>query len=72
MRGRRGVPSIRGVAPGALEREGIVVRQLYCERPPRYDYVLTPAGEELMPILEALKQWGDRHGFQRLGVSERA
>ena len=27
----------------------------------REEYVLTPAGAELMPVLLALMQWGDRH-----------
>jgi DNA-binding HxlR family transcriptional regulator len=44
-----------------LEEAGIVERCLYSERPPRYEYVLTEAGNELHPILLSLKEWGDRH-----------
>lgn len=44
-----------------LERAGIVERHLYSERPPRYEYVLTQPGHELLPILLTLKEWGDRH-----------
>ena len=44
-----------------LEAAGVIVRRLYCERPPRHEYLLTAAGEELHPILLALKEWGDRH-----------
>ena len=44
-----------------LEEAGIVERRLYSERPPRYEYVLTQAGEELHPVLLQLKEWGDRH-----------
>ena len=44
-----------------LEEAGIVERRLYSERPPRYEYVLTEAGEELHPVLLQLKEWGDRH-----------
>jgi DNA-binding HxlR family transcriptional regulator len=44
-----------------LEEADIVERRLYSERPPRYEYVLTEAGEELHPVLLQLKEWGDRH-----------
>ncbi len=44
-----------------LEEAGIVERRLYSERPPRHEYLLTEAGNELHPILLALKEWGDRH-----------
>jgi DNA-binding HxlR family transcriptional regulator len=43
-----------------LEEIGIVVRRLYWERPKRYEYHLTAAGQELRPIVLALKEWGDR------------
>lgn len=41
-----------------LEREGILRKQLYQERPPRYDYHLTEKGERLSPILHAMLTWG--------------
>jgi DNA-binding HxlR family transcriptional regulator len=43
-----------------LVEAGILVRQQYQDRPPRYDYVLTPAGTDLSPALVALIRWGDR------------
>ncbi|MEU6196683.1 helix-turn-helix domain-containing protein [Streptomyces sp. NPDC047061] len=39
---------------------GVVSRRRYSERPPREEYLLTPAGRDLAPVLLALKQWGDR------------
>jgi DNA-binding HxlR family transcriptional regulator len=44
-----------------LERTGVIERRLYSERPRRHEYLLTDAGNELQPILLALKEWGDRH-----------
>jgi DNA-binding HxlR family transcriptional regulator len=44
-----------------LEEAGIVERRLYSEHPPRHEYLLTDAGNELHAILLALKEWGDRH-----------
>lgn len=46
---------------GHLEEHGIVTRELYQERPPRYEYCLTPKGEELLPVLARLLEWGDRY-----------
>lgn len=40
---------------------GILEKVLYEERPPRFEYRLTPKGRDLSPALVALLQWGDRH-----------
>ncbi len=44
-----------------LEKEQIIIRRLYCERPPRYTYELTKKGEELQEILVKMSDWGARH-----------
>lgn len=44
-----------------LVEAGILDRLLYQDRPPRHEYVLTAEGIELLPIVLALKAWGDRH-----------
>jgi DNA-binding HxlR family transcriptional regulator len=41
-----------------LEQDGIIRRQLYPEIPPRVEYSLSALGETLIPILNALCQWG--------------
>jgi DNA-binding HxlR family transcriptional regulator len=43
-----------------LTRHGIVTRLRYSDHPPRDRYVLTEAGQELVPVLLALTAWGDR------------
>ena len=48
-----------------LEEQGIVERQQYSDRPPRYEYVLTKAGRDLRPVIMALKHWGDTHVMHR-------
>jgi len=42
---------------------GLLVRRPYREpgQRTRYEYVLTPAGSDLLPVLLALWQWGDKH-----------
>ncbi len=46
-----------------LVEHGILERRSYREegRREREEYVLTPAGRDLLPVLGALAQWGDVH-----------
>ena len=44
-----------------LESTGVITRTPYSERPPRFEYALTAAGEELIPAMSALFAWGERH-----------
>jgi DNA-binding HxlR family transcriptional regulator len=41
-----------------MENQGLVVRKQYMEIPPRVEYTLTKAGENLIPSLESLAKWG--------------
>jgi DNA-binding HxlR family transcriptional regulator len=50
-----------------LVRERVVGRKRYQDRPPRYEYLLTEKGEELMVVLLALLSWGDRWTAKRAG-----
>ena len=43
-----------------LEDYRLIERRRYCEHPPRDEYVLTPAGQALQPVLRSLRQWGER------------
>jgi DNA-binding HxlR family transcriptional regulator len=42
-----------------FERHGLVTRTAYAETPPRVVYELTPLGEGLRGVLEAMATWGD-------------
>ena len=42
----------------ALEHEGIVLRRSYAESPPRVEYELTGKGEALLPIIDAMREFG--------------
>ncbi|MEQ9671447.1 winged helix-turn-helix transcriptional regulator [Coleofasciculus sp. G2-EDA-02] len=44
-----------------LEADSIVHRQVYLQVPPKVEYSLTPLGESLKPILEAMHEWGVKH-----------
>ena len=43
-----------------LVEEGMLERQAYSTRPPRYEYVLTRKGLEFIDVLMAMAAWGDR------------
>lgn len=42
----------------SMEADGIIIRTVYPEVPPRVKYSLSELGESMRPILEAMKQWG--------------
>ncbi len=44
-----------------LEADGLVVRKEYPQIPPKVEYSLSERGQSLMPILDALCEWGDKN-----------
>lgn len=44
----------------ALEEARIVTKQPYQDRPVRHEYVLTDMGRDLLVVMTALREWGDR------------
>lgn len=42
-----------------LEADGLVVRTVYAQVPPRVEYTLSTRGRSLEPVLMAMKVWGD-------------
>jgi DNA-binding HxlR family transcriptional regulator len=56
-----------------LVAHGILRRELYQERPRRYEYRLTEAGLDLYPVLTALMDWGSRHlGGQAMTLTHKS
>ena len=43
-----------------LENDGVVLRKVYPQVPPKVEYSLTTLGRELIPMMDALKTWGKR------------
>lgn len=44
-----------------LEADQLVHREEYPQVPPKVEYSLTERGRSLIPILDALCEWGDAH-----------
>jgi DNA-binding HxlR family transcriptional regulator len=43
-----------------LEQAGLITRRRYRDHPPRDEYFLTESGEQIGPVLAALRDWGER------------
>lgn len=59
---------ITGVSPKVLtqklrelERDGLVVRRVYASVPPKVEYSLTPLGQTLVGLLDAVRVWAETH-----------
>jgi DNA-binding HxlR family transcriptional regulator len=44
-----------------LEAHRVIRRKVYRQVPPKVEYSLTPIGESLRPVLDAMDQWGERY-----------
>jgi DNA-binding HxlR family transcriptional regulator len=61
-------PNILTRRLSALVDAGLLERRQYCERPPRFEYVLTERGQDFRPVLISLQVWGNKH-FAPEGLS---
>lgn len=60
--------SLTGISPRTLsqridmlEAEKIIQKKCYCERPPRFEYVLTDKGKDLQKVLAQMASWGAKY-----------
>lgn len=44
-----------------LEEFAIVSKKIFHQLPPKVEYSLTPLGESLLPIIDAMNHWGDQN-----------
>jgi DNA-binding HxlR family transcriptional regulator len=63
-----------GAAPNILSDRlrllvdhGLLTRRRYSERPEAHEYVLTPRGRDVGPVLAVILEWGDRHAAPPAG-----
>jgi len=44
-----------------IEATGLAVRKIYQLKPKRFEYELTDKGRELLPVMQSICLWGNRH-----------
>lgn len=44
-----------------MEADGLIIRTEYPQIPPIVEYSLSPKGNSLFPIMEAMCEWGERN-----------
>src|SRR5688572_17988668 len=44
-----------------LERRGLIVRKVHHEVPPKVEYMLSPYGKSVIPIVDLISKWGEIH-----------
>ena len=52
----------------SMEEDGLLIRTVYAQVPPKVEYTLPDVGESLRPVIEALGLWGK--GYQALRREE--
>jgi len=59
---------IEGISPRTLsqrlddlEQHNIITKQSFAESPPRVEYSLTQKGQDFVPILEKMADWGTKY-----------
>lgn len=52
----------------ALENDGIIIRTVFPEVPPRVEYSLSKLGDSMRPIIKAMEAWGQ--GYQQLVLKQ--
>ena len=44
-----------------LESDGLILRKVYPEVPPKVEYSMSDYGKTLAPVIKALQKWGTQH-----------
>ena len=62
----------------SMEKNGLLIRKVYAQIPPRVEYSLTSMGYSLKPVLDSMTQWAEEYtktmkvnvqNLQNLGLS---
>lgn len=46
-----------------LETDGLILREVFAQVPPKVEYSLSATGRSLEPVIASLKHWGDAHAM---------
>ena len=45
----------------SMEADGLIVRKVFAEVPPRVEYSITDLGSSLRPVIDSLMKWGEEY-----------
>jgi DNA-binding HxlR family transcriptional regulator len=45
-----------------LEQDGLIHREVFAQVPPKVEYSMTEVGRTLLPVAEAMCNWGENYG----------
>ena len=54
-------PRVLDIQLKDLVEDGLVSKTIYPELPPRSEYAITPLGMSLIPIIDAMIDWGNKN-----------
>jgi DNA-binding HxlR family transcriptional regulator len=62
---QRAIPSatrrVLNIQLNELEQHGLISKTICPQLPPKVEYHLTGLGESLLPVINAMEQWGNEH-----------
>lgn len=44
-----------------MVEDGLIVKTIFSELPPRSEYQITELGKSLLPIIDSMLKWGEEH-----------
>ena len=53
-----------------MEQNGLLIRKVYPEVPPRVEYSLTQTGRSLQPILDSMFDWGNNYRENQIQIKK--
>ena len=54
-----------------LEQNGLIIRTIYQQVPPKVEYSLTDFGRSLIPLLQQMNAWGSEYAAGQTGLTEK-
>ncbi len=54
-------PRVLDIQMKEMVEDGLVVKEIFPELPPRSEYMITDLGKSLLPIIDMMLRWGEDH-----------
>ncbi len=54
-------PRVLDIQLKEMVEDGLVIKTIYPELPPRSEYMITDLGKSLLPIIDSMLKWGEEH-----------